>query len=118
MLVCLAIWMAVRASTDGAKLAVLWWGLLGFIGAGFEHSIANMTMFGIGRLNSSATAGDFARNLAWTVPGNLVGGGLLVGVAYWYVAKPATLVLPDSVGADKAKTTIAAWLTRQAAQRS
>ena len=82
MLVCLAIWMAVRASTDGAKLAVLWWGLLGFIGAGFEHSIANMTMFGIGRLNSSATAGDFARNLAWTVPGNLVGGGLLVGVAY------------------------------------
>lgn len=108
MLVCLAIWMAVRASTDGAKLAVLWWGLLGFIGAGFEHSIANMTMFGIGLLNGSATAGDFARNLAWTVPGNLVGGGLLVGVAYWYIATPVTLLLPDPVRADKAKATIAA----------
>ena len=106
MLVCLAMWMAARANTDGAKLAVLWWGLLGFVGAGFEHSIANMTLFGLGMLNGSATAADFARNLAWTIPGNMVGGGVLVGIAYWYVARPRVITLPEAMPTDAEKATI------------
>jgi nitrite transporter NirC len=99
MLVCLALWMAARATSDGAKLAVLWWGLLAFIGAGFEHSIANMTLFSLGIFNHSASVSDLARNLAWTVPGNIVGGGLLVGIAYWYVASPSRAVLPVQAAA-------------------
>lgn len=82
MLVCLALWMAARTRSDGAKLAVLWWALLAFIASGFEHSIANMTVFGLGILEGTATWGQLLRNLAWTVPGNIVGGGLLVGAAY------------------------------------
>jgi nitrite transporter NirC len=80
-LVCLALWMAARATTDGAKLMVLWWGLLAFIGSGFEHSVANMTTFSLAALSGSASWGDLADNLAWTIPGNVV-GGLLVGAAY------------------------------------
>lgn len=84
MLVCLALWMAARTKSDGAKLAVIWWCLLGFIGAGFEHSVANMTLFGLGIFSDSATWGDLWRNLAWTVPGNVVGGGLVIGLGYAY----------------------------------
>ncbi|MET0325829.1 MAG: formate/nitrite transporter family protein, partial [Ilumatobacteraceae bacterium] len=50
-LVCLALWMAARTRSDAAKLAVLWWALLAFIGAGFEHSIANVTTFSLGALD-------------------------------------------------------------------
>ena len=48
-LVCLALWMAARTRSDAAKLVVLWWALLAFIGSGFEHSIANVTTFSLAR---------------------------------------------------------------------
>ena len=81
-LVCLGLWMAARTKSDGAKLAVLWWALLAFIGSGFEHSIANATTFGLGILQGSSTWGALGRNLLWTVPGNVVGGGLVIGLGY------------------------------------
>jgi nitrite transporter NirC len=84
-LVCLALWMAGRTKSDAAKLVVLWWALMAFIASGFEHSIANMTLFGLGIFDGSATWGQLGRNLVWTVPGNIIGGGLLIGLAYAYL---------------------------------
>lgn len=98
LLVCLALWMAGRTRSDGAKLAALWWALLAFVASGFEHSVANATVFGLGVLGDVATWGQLARNLAWTVPGNLVGGGLLVGLAYAWIGRPdrpAPVVAPE-----------------------
>jgi nitrite transporter len=86
MLVCLGLWMAARTKSDGAKLAVLWWALLAFIASGFEHSVANMTLFSLGIFQGTATLSDMGRNLLWTIPGNMVGGGILVGVAYAYIS--------------------------------
>ncbi|HVX42433.1 MAG TPA: formate/nitrite transporter family protein, partial [Mycobacteriales bacterium] len=37
-LVCLAVWMAARTQSDGAKLGLIFWCLLAFIASGFEHS--------------------------------------------------------------------------------
>jgi nitrite transporter len=105
MLVCLALWMAARTRSDAAKLVVLWWALFAFIAAGFEHSVANMTIFGLGIFEHSASWSQLFRNLAWTVPGNIVGGGVLVGLAYaWAGAgsgavKPATANGAGTVGA-------------------
>jgi nitrite transporter len=96
MLVCLALWMAGRASGDGAKLAVLWWALLAFIASGFEHSVANMTLFSLAALQGSASWLDLARNLAWTVPGNVLGGGLLVGLGYAWLAGGRPAVTGDA----------------------
>jgi nitrite transporter NirC len=90
-LVCLALWMAARTRSDAAKLAVLWWALLGFIGSGFEHSVANVTTFSLGALEGSIGWGALARNLLWTIPGNVVGGGLVVGLGYAWMAKPRTV---------------------------
>lgn len=103
-LVCLALWMAARATSDGAKLAVLWWALLAFIGSGFEHSIANVTTFSLGTFAGTSDWGDLVRNLSWTVPGNVVGGALVVGLAYgWlgasrpaFAAQPAATQVADA----------------------
>ena len=101
-LVCLGLWMASRANTDGAKLVVLWWALLAFIATGFEHSVANMTVFGLGIFAHVplATAGHMTTNLLWVTLGNVVGGGLLVGLAYSYAGrepKPTEIVIPEAV---------------------
>ena len=79
--------MAGRASSDGAKLAVLWWGLLAFVGSGFEHSVANMTVFSLAVFNHQAQWSDLARNLLYTVPGNVVGGAVLVGLVYSWLGR-------------------------------
>ena len=92
LLVCLALWMAARTRSDGAKLAVLWWALLAFIASGFEHSIANMTLFGLGVFDGQAVWSDLFRNLAWTIPGNIVGGGVIVGLGYTWMGRPAPAV--------------------------
>ncbi len=89
-LVCLGLWMAARTRSDAAKCIVLWWALLAFIASGFEHSVANMTTFSLAALEGTADWGMLARNLAWTVPGNAVGGALVVGGAYGWIAGRAT----------------------------
>jgi nitrite transporter len=86
-LVCLALWMAARTRSDTAKLAVLWWALLAFIGSGFEHSIANVTLFSLGALDGAIGWGALGRNLLWTVPGNVVGGGLVIGLGYAWIGR-------------------------------
>ncbi|MFN2518820.1 MAG: formate/nitrite transporter family protein [Jatrophihabitantaceae bacterium] len=82
MLVCLGLWMAMRTRSDAAKLIVLFWALLAFIASGFEHSVANMTIFSLAVLHGDATWGALAHNLLLTVPGNVVGGALIVGLPY------------------------------------
>jgi nitrite transporter NirC len=99
MLVCLALWMAARAASDAAKLIVLWWGLLAFITSGFEHSVANMTTLSLAALTDVGTWGDLARNLLYTVPGNIVGGGIFVGVAYGWLGRPATAPVEPAIEA-------------------
>ena len=88
MLVCLAIWSAVRLRTEGAQLLVIFWCLLAFITSGFEHVVANMTTFSLGLLGGlpHAQLADFGHNLLVVGLGNTVGGALVVGAAYAVVA--------------------------------
>jgi nitrite transporter NirC len=88
-LVCLAVWMAARTKSDGAKLTLIFWCLLAFIGSGFEHVVANMTVFSLGMFEDvpGATFGAFAVNLVLVGLGNLVGGGVLVGAGYGFLGR-------------------------------
>ncbi len=85
-LVCLAIWMAARVDSDMAKCVVIWWCLLAFIGCGYEHSVANMTLLGLalaGNHPESVSLAGFAWNLGWVTLGNIIGGAVFVAGAYY-----------------------------------
>ena len=97
-LVCLAVWSAMRSQSDAGKLVMIFWCLFAFIGAGFEHSVANMTLMGIALLQDhpdTITWGGFVHNLVPVTLGNIAGGGLFVGGAYWL--GNAKLRLPGSL---------------------
>jgi nitrite transporter len=85
-LVCLAIWMAARVDSDIAKCVVIFWCLLAFIACGFEHSVANMTLLGLalaGNHPETVSIAGAAWNLGWVTLGNVVGGAVFVGGAYY-----------------------------------
>lgn len=90
-LVTLGVWMAARTRSDGAKLFLLLWVLLAFTTTGFDHVVANMTIYSLAVFAGlpGATVGAFAGNLLWVGLGNLVGGGL-VGAAYGYLGRAHT----------------------------
>jgi nitrite transporter NirC len=113
-LVCLALWMAARTRSDAAKLVVLWWALLAFVASGFEHSVANMTLFSLGIFEGHATFADLWRNLLWTVPGNVVGGGVLVGLAYGWLGRKAAPVTaaPEPIPQPEVDAALGALVSR------
>ncbi len=86
LLVCLAIWSSTRTKSDMAKLTLIFWCLFAFIGSGYEHSIANMTVIGIGALVSdTVTWQHFWYNLFSVTLGNMV-GGIGLAVTYWFIS--------------------------------
>jgi nitrite transporter NirC len=85
-LVCLAIWMCQRES-GSARFIAIWWCLLAFIASGYEHSIANMTIFALSWFGNHAdgyTMSGIGHNLLWVSLGNAVSGAIFMGLGYWY----------------------------------
>jgi nitrite transporter NirC len=85
-LVCLAVWMAARMSSEAGKLIVIFWCLLAFVGSGFEHSIANQSLLGLALFlphPDAVTWAGFLWNQMWVIPGNVIGGSVFVGGLYW-----------------------------------
>ena len=85
-LVCLAIWMSARTKSDAAKCILIFWCLFAFIASGFEHSVANMTLFAIAlfaKHPDTVTVGGMFYNLLWVSIGNTIAGVVFMGFAYW-----------------------------------
>jgi nitrite transporter NirC len=85
-LVCLAVWMAARASNEVAKILLIWWCMFIFITCGYEHSVANMTGLLLGLLlphGDGITATGYGYNLALATFGNILGGAGFVAGMYW-----------------------------------
>ena len=112
-LVCLAVWMAARVKSESARILLIWWCMFTFITCGYEHSVANMCGLMIGLLlphGDGITAFGYVYNLGLATFGNILGGALFVGGAYWLgspraraaaqaPAEPAA-ALPSLAGAD------------------
>jgi nitrite transporter NirC len=99
-LVCLAVWSALRTKSEAGKLIMIFWCLFAFIAAGFEHSVANMTLLAVGLLQphgAAVSVSGFVHNLVPVTLGNIAGGALFVGGAYWLANTP--LRLPGRAGA-------------------
>jgi nitrite transporter NirC len=100
--VCLAIWMSARTTNDAAKCILIFWCLFGFIGSGYEHSVANMTLLTIALLGDhpdTITWGGLAYNLLWVTIGNIIAGAGIMGLGYWYMSKPKDEPVPAQLRA-------------------
>lgn len=105
-LVCLAVWMSFGAKDGVSKAACIFFPIWVFIASGFEHSIANMyyipagiiakssplyvsKALGLGAsqagIDSLNVVRMFTRNLIPVTIGNIIGGCMFVGLAYWFV---------------------------------
>lgn len=82
MLVCLAIIITMSSRTTMGKIMGLYFPIMLFVLAGFEHSIANMYILPAG-LIAKGSINDFLsvfRNIIPVTLGNIVGGVLVVGL--------------------------------------
>ena len=88
-LVCLALWCSARSSNDVFKCIIIFWCLYAFIAAGFEHSVANMTIFSVALLadhpDNISVLGAL-RNLGIVTLGNIFAGSIIMGLGYWLAA--------------------------------
>ena len=100
-LVCLAVWMSAKTKNEAARIFLIFWCLFAFIACGFEHSIANMTIFATSLFTAhpdTVTCAGFARNMLPVTLGNIIGGGFF-GLVYWYVTyAPIHDQFPESDG--------------------
>ena len=90
ILVCLAVWCTFRCKDDISKLIMIFWCLFIFITAGFEHSIANMTLLTIGLLSPGTAAvsvAGYAYNIGVVTLGNMIGGIFFVAVPYYLISR-------------------------------
>lgn len=89
ILVCLAVLAGMKLKEETARLIMVFWCLFAFITAGFEHSVANMTLLLMGMIYDGAkeiTLNGYFYNLFFVTLGNIVGGGF-IGFACYYLAK-------------------------------
>jgi len=100
-LVCLAVWLTFSARSTVDKIAAIIFPVAAFVAAGFEHSVANMYFIPMGLLiktfdpafvtkmnaavDNITLFNFFVSNLVPVTIGNIIGGGFLVGAAYWAI---------------------------------
>ena len=105
LMVCLAVWAAYSGRTTTDKILALTMPIALFVSASFEHSVANMFLVPLGVLIEDRAHADFwistglspadyadlnipdflVHNLLPVTLGNIVGGGVMIGVFYWTV---------------------------------
>ena len=90
LLVCLAVLCSVKMKSESGKLIMVFWCLFAFITSGFEHSVANMTVFATALFmphpETVSLMGVFQNMIPVTL-GNFIGGSLLLGASYFYMGK-------------------------------
>ncbi|WP_290062819.1 formate/nitrite transporter family protein [Paraclostridium bifermentans] len=90
ILVCVAVMCSFRTNDDTAKLIIIFMCLFAFITSGFEHSVANMTIFGVALFSSAikgATLMGAIYNLFIVTLGNIAGGALVMGAGAYILGK-------------------------------
>ncbi|MFU9137734.1 formate transporter FocA [Erwinia tasmaniensis] len=105
LMVCMAVWMSYSGRTLTDKMLAMVLPVAMFVASGFEHSIANMFLIPMAIVirdfaspefwqATGTTAAQFSHltvkdfitdNLIPVTLGNIIGGGLLVGLTYWVI---------------------------------
>ena len=81
MLVCLAVIMCIASRTVSGKILGIYFPIMTFVAAGFEHSVANMYFLPVGLMIKGEFFSNFFsifNNLIPVTIGNIIGGLLIV----------------------------------------
>lgn len=89
MLVCLAVWCSIKMTSESGKLIMVFWIIVIFFTAGFEHSVANMVLLSLDFMapRTAMTMGSYFYNILTATLGNMIGGIFFVAVPYALMAK-------------------------------
>ena len=79
--------VAMQLTEHLAKIVVLMIGVTVFAYMGFEHVVANSALFAVALLEQpeSFNAVQLGKNFLFSLVGNYVGGGLVIGLFYAYL---------------------------------
>lgn len=95
ILICLGTWVFVKLENEVAKMIILFWVIVGFVTPGYEHSVANAALFTMGLFTPQKTEAvsllGAVRNLVPVTLGNIAGGAVFVGLAYWFAGSEKKL---------------------------
>ncbi len=86
-LVCLAVWLAYGAHDFAGKILGIWFPIMTFVAIGFQHVVANMYVIPSAIFEGQVTWGQYFPNFVSVLLGNIVGGALFVGLAYFITYK-------------------------------
>ena len=88
-IVCVGAYVGMKMQDDTAKTIIMMIVVMAFVLPGFEHSIANMGSFTltIGALGSGANFGLIAIHMIVVTFGNMIGGGVLLGLPLYLMIK-------------------------------
>ena len=86
-LVCLAVWLAIAATSVAGKILAIVFPITAFVAIGFDHVVANMFFLPAAVFVHApgVTLGNTVVNLVFAFLGNLVGAVVFVAGAYWYL---------------------------------
>ncbi|MHC4125986.1 MAG: formate/nitrite family transporter [Planctomycetota bacterium] len=131
ILVCLAVWLCFSCRSVTDKVLAIIFPITAFVALGFEHSVANMYFIPVGlilkqdpqvlsaaerilgqapELSRLTVYGFLVKNLLPVTIGNIIGGGFLVSIIYWFVylrraaAEPVRKLMtkgPPTIAPDK-----------------
>jgi formate/nitrite transporter len=104
-LVCLAVWMAIAAEDIAGKVLAIFFPIMAFVAIGFDHVVANMFFLPAAIFANvpDLTWADAIHNWIFAFLGNLVGAGVLVAGAYYYLYGQAGEPPAESGAAESAR---------------
>lgn len=90
-MICTGTWACSKLKSEAAKMIIIFWVILAFVGTGYEHCVANAGLFAMAFLAPQAVPEvsliGAINNMIPVTLGNIAGGSLLVGWVYWFSGK-------------------------------
>ncbi|EJQ42531.1 transporter [Bacillus mycoides] len=106
-LVCLACFLPSQVKGDTAKILMIMMLVFTFFLSGYEHSIANLSLFALSLVSPHPDTITFAgaiHNLIPVTIGNIIGGSVFVGMVYHYLTKKAPVAKQEETELVAAQT--------------
>lgn len=85
ILVCLGVWVAAAGQDIVSRVFGMWFPVMLFVVSGYEHSVANMFFLPLAKFSglNITWSSIFILNLLPVTLGNIIGGGVIIPLAYY-----------------------------------